>query len=287
MSTFNPLARQTIQGVWVQDQFQLLDRLYGTAGVRWDDTSKAGPAQTYRVTGLYRIDETGTGLHGSIGTGFRQPSLAENLFAFGNPNLRPERSKGWDCGLRQQIWDNAIAVDATYFRNDFRDLIVFNPLIPPFGQLDNISAARSSGVELSLLLQITPTLSANAAYTFDDTLSLDPRTPFFGEDLVRRPRNKVSLTVTQLLAGDTASVTLQMLYVGTRLDLGPLDPLTFDNTLLTLDQYTLLNLAANWTPSDCCELIFRLDNITNTEYEEVNGFGAPGFGMYGGVNLFW
>jgi vitamin B12 transporter len=50
------------------------------------------------------MPETGSRLHASIGTGFRAPSLAENLFAFGNPNLAPETSKGWDYGLEQSLW---------------------------------------------------------------------------------------------------------------------------------------------------------------------------------------
>ena len=126
ISSLNPLATQNIKGVWIQDAFQLGPNWFNTAGVRWDDASRAGSAQTYRVTSLYRIDPLGTAFHGSIGTGFRQPALAENLFAFGNPNLRPERSKGWDVGARQQIWGDAIYVDATYFRNDFVDLIIFD-----------------------------------------------------------------------------------------------------------------------------------------------------------------
>jgi len=35
------------------------------------------------------------------------------------------------------------------------------------------------------------------------------------------------------------------------------------------------------------QLFARLDNLTNTYYEEVNGFGVPGFGMYGGLNVTW
>jgi len=94
---------------------------------------------------------------------------------------------------------------------------------------------------------------------------------------VRRPRDKVSLTVTQAWFDSGSSVALQMLYVGERLDTG--------NNILA--PYTLLNLAVNQSMSDAITATLRLDNITNTEYEEVRGFGTPGFGMYAGVNVFY
>lgn len=269
VSSLNPAATQYIQGVWIQDAFQLGPNWFNTAGLRWDDTSRSGAAQTYRLTSLYRIDETGTGIHGSLGTGFRQPALAENLFQYGNPNLRPERSKGWDIGARQQIWEDAIYFDATYFRNDFRDLIVFD--FNTFS-LENVGRSRSSGVELTLQSLLTQQLSMNASYTFDNTLNLDT-----GTALLRRPRNKMLLSFTRLSEDGRSSVTLSTIYVGTRLDT--------NNS--TLGQYMLLNLSGTYQATERVQLFARLDNITNTFYEEVRGFGVMGFGMYSGLNVTW
>jgi len=52
-------------------------------------------------------------------------------------------ANGWDVGARQQIWGDSLYFDATYYRNDFRDLIVFD-----FTRLsmENVGRARSSGV---------------------------------------------------------------------------------------------------------------------------------------------
>jgi vitamin B12 transporter len=265
----NPQQSQDVKGVFIQDQFELWDRFFGTAGARWDDTSRAGPAQTYRVTGLYRIDETNTGLHGSIGTGFRQPALAENLFQFGNPNLRPEKSKGWDVGVRQGIWDDVLWCDTTYYRNDFIDLIVFD--FNTFS-LQNVGRARSSGVEMTLFAQLTECIVANVAYTLDDTLNLDT-----GNQLLRRPREKWTASFTRTMQGGRSGVTLSYLYFSNRLDTG--------NQILP--NYSLLNLSGNYWYNDRVELITRFDNLTNTEFEEVRGYGAPGFGAYGGFNVYW
>jgi vitamin B12 transporter len=140
------------------------------------------------VTGLYNIPATSSAIHSTIGTGFRQPALAENLFQFGNPNLRPETSKGWDAGFRQSIWDGVIVADATYYRNDFANLIIFD--FNTFA-LENVGRSRSSGLELSILLKISPLWTLNTQYTLDDTLNLDTNAA-----LLRRPRDKVSLTLT-------------------------------------------------------------------------------------------
>jgi vitamin B12 transporter len=161
-----------------------------------------------------------------------------------------------------------IVADATYFRNDFIDLIVFD--FNTFS-LQNVGAARSSGLELSLLVYLTETLTVNTVYTLDDTLNLDT-----GTALLRRPRDKASMTVTKTRPDINSSIALQMLYVGDRLD-----------TDTILDQYVVLHLAMNRRLTDALTATLRLDNITNTEYEEVLGFGTPGFGMYGGLNLFY
>ena len=268
-SSLNPQAAQNIKGVWLQDAFQIGPSWFNTAGFRWDDASRAGSAQTYRFTSLYRIDPIDAAIHGSLGTGFRQPALAENLFAFGNPNLRPERSKGWDIGARQQIWGDAIFFDATYFRNDFRDLIIFD--FNTFS-LQNVGRARSSGVELTLNSLLTQQLWMNVGYTFDDTLNYDT-----DNLLLRRPRNKALLSFTRTSADSRSAVTLSAIYVGERLDTG--------NNILR--QYMLLNMSGTYQATDRVQLFARLDNITNTFYEEVRGFGTPGFGAYGGLNVTW
>ncbi|ADB16724.1 TonB-dependent receptor plug [Pirellula staleyi DSM 6068] len=265
-STFDPRVTQNLKGAYIQDQFQLLPNWFTTAGVRWDDTSKAGTAQTYRVTSIYNFD-SGTSLHGSIGTGFRQPALAENSFGFFNPNLRPERSKGWDAGVRQELFGGAVVADATYFRNDFLDLIVINDT---FTALENVGAARSSGVELTLLVYIFEDLWVDASYTFDDTLNLDT-----GAQLLRRPEDKSSLSITRAWTDIGASATLQLIYIGDRADIGG----------VTLDSYYLLNASGRRKITENVEAFVRLDNITNESYEEVDAYNSVPFGAYGGLNF--
>ena len=156
-------------------------------------------------------------------------------------------------------------------------MFVFDPTSPTFGNLQNVGIARSSGVELSLLMYLTEELWINTYYTYDDTLDQDPNSFNFGNQLFRRPRDKVSMSITQVFPDYGANLTLQMLYVGDRID----------SDGLPLDPYITLNLAANAQLTDSLSAFLRFDNLTNQYYEEVRGFGSPLFGAYGGLNLVY
>lgn len=268
-STFDPLATQNTKGVFLQDQWQILENWYTSVGVRWDDNSRAGPAQTYRATTLYTLQPTNTDFHGTIGTGFRAPALAENLFAFGNPNLLPERSKGWDLGATQRFLDNRFSIDATYFRNDFTDLIVFD--FNTFS-LENIGNSRATGLELTSNWQVVENTNVYANYTLTNTKNLDTGLP-----LLRRPQDKATVGIDQYFLDRKARIGAYMLYVGQRLDTNNYE----------LAPYSVLNLNSSYYVNPRAELFARMDNVTNKFYEEARGYGVPGIAGYAGVNLVW
>ncbi len=268
-SEFQSRLAQTNTGVFVMDAFSLSDRWFATVGARWDDWNTAGTANTYRVTNLFRVEETGTAYHGSIGTGFRAPSLAENLFQFGNPDLLPERSKGWDVGVEQTFLDGRLLIDVTYFRNDLTNLIVFD--FNSFS-LENVGQARSTGVECVATWRPRQSTVVRANYTYTDTTNLD-----LGQQLLRRPRNKASLSIGQAFLQDRARVEMDMLFVGNRLD-------TRD---VTLQNYFIVNLGGTYDLNDHWTLFLRSANLLDEQYEEVNGYGTPGFAVYGGLDFLW
>ncbi len=251
-------------GVYVDEQIALFDRWYTTFGTRWDDYSSAGPAFTYRATSAFNIYETGTIFRATIGTGFRAPSLAENLFLYGNPDLLPEQSKGWDYGIEQLLVEGLV-VGATYFRNDFSDLIVYNPAA---FQIQNIGRAKSHGAEVYVQSQLTQIFSVTANYTRTDTKNL-----ITGEQLSRRPRDVASVALNAQFTPQ-ASITSYLLYVGTRPD-----------GRFELDDYVTLNLAGSYRISPRAEVFARVENVTNTMYEETFGYGVPAISGYFGVNL--
>ncbi|MBM4003728.1 MAG: TonB-dependent receptor [Planctomycetes bacterium] len=265
-------ASQNDAAVYLQDRMTFFERWTHTIGARWDDYNRAGPAQTYRYTSLLKLFDEQTSLHGSIGTGFRAPALAELLFQFGNPALRPETSKGWDVGIERRWLDDLIVTDLTFFRNDFQNLIVFD--LNSF-TLQNVGQARASGVEFSSALRLTDSTSLTGNYTFTDTVNLDS-----GTALLRRPRDKAGIGLDHRFNEQRTTLGLYAILVGPRFD-------TSAAGNVSLPRYTLLNLTGRHQWREHCELFARLDNVLNSHYEEVLGFGTPGFSAFGGVNLFW
>jgi len=274
-------AAQSLAGIYFQDQITVADRWFTTAAFRWDDHSVAGPASTYRVTTLYRTPNTGTAFHGSIGTGFRAPALAENMWAPVGVTLRPERSKGWDCGLEQRFGERLV-VDGTYFRNDFVDLIQLNPAT---WELENVGRAMSSGVEVTGRYRLNPwnVIAGNYTYTFTRDLTAgDPL--MSGQPLLRRPPHKASLGIHRDLYANRGKLYLDLLYVGPRDDID-YPPWPAPAARPVLREYCLLKLAGSYDLGERSQLFMRFDNVLNQDYEEVFGYNTARFSFFGGLKL--
>lgn len=272
-----PRSSQNTAGYFLQDQIRLWDRWFTTAGVRYDDNNRFGGKVTWRVTQLVAIDEIGMRLKGSYGTGFKAPSLYQ-LFApadpffgpIGNPDLKPETSRGWDAGFEQTLWDEQILFGASYFNNQFDNLIAFTT------GYQNIDSASSSGVES--FIEITPlenlTLRGNYTYTHtrDDSTGLPQ---------LRRPQNKGSVNINYRFL-QKAEVNLNVVIVGRRDDL---DFSSFPFNRVQLPGYTVVNLAGSYDITRYIKAFVRLDNVFDKQYEQVLGYGTSGIAAYGGIKL--
>jgi vitamin B12 transporter len=261
---FTPTA-QFSNGVFIENSFSINDEWFTNAGWRYDDFSRSGDRSTYRVTSRYAPKSTGTAFHGSIGTGFRAPALAEIAAGFGfNPNLRPEKSFGWDVGIEQQFLDGQAVLDVTYFRNDFTDLINFP--FPTF-VATNIDRAFSGGVEVLGSFEWDDQTSITASYTNTKTLDKTTQRP-----LLRRPRHKFNVGVNRRFLEDDANLSLNLRFNGDRPDFGTV-----------LDEAMVLDIAGSLQLTDRVKLFARVDNATDAEYEEVFSFQTARLSAYGGV----
>ena len=257
--------------LFVQSDWGLNEQWFVTAGYRHDDYSRAGAADTYRVTSRYIYDDAGSGLHGSYGTGFRAPALAENAIGFGfNPLLRPERSRGWDLGVEKRLFEGRLIVDATYFRNDLTDLINFD--LNTF-TLNNISTARTDGVELTSGFDLTETTRFTTSYTHQNTLNGDT-----GGPLLRRPRDLFNMRVSQMLLEERANVSFGGRYASTAVDFG-------STGLTTLHDYIVLDTSGWYQATKHVRVFARLDNLTDEDYREVFGYSTSGIAYYIGATV--
>ena len=108
-------------------------------------------------------------LRASYGTGFNAPSFLE-LYGVatgyvGNPDLEPERSRGGDAGIDWYLPNKRGTLSATWFQNDYTDLIVYNFNVYP-GTTVNVGRARTDGLELEAKLVLAAGFELHAAYTY-------------------------------------------------------------------------------------------------------------------------
>jgi vitamin B12 transporter len=276
ISVFPNKSANTI-GTFTEGQISLDNSFFGTLGIRYDHHNKFGSSFTYRFAPAYIIWATGTKFKATIGTGFKSPSLFY-LFdpSYGNPDLSPEKSFGWDTGIEQYFWSEGFSIGATYFFNKFTDMFGFDAVT--FKTI-NINKAETNGVEIFATAKPFTGLELKANYTYTNALDKSPGSADYNKKLIRRPTDKAGLYVSYTFI-DKFNLNTEVIYIGKRKDMN------FSTySRIELKDYTLINLAAHYNVLDFLRLNFRLDNLFDTDYEEVFGYATPGRSFYGGIGL--
>jgi len=262
---------------------QLAERFYYSLGLRQDNNDLFDDAATYRVTGAYLFREAGTRLHASLASGVTNPGFFE-LYGFfpgsfvGNPELEPEKSRGFDVGVQQSFWGGRGEVDLTYFDFDLQDEIVTIFDLSTFlSSVDNLDDdSRRKGVELGFSTQVAEWFSLSSAYTYTD--ARDPG----GLSELRRPEHVASLNATFTMSQGRGLLDVGLDYNGEQQDAEFI--FATPETSVTLDSYLLLNVAGSYRVSDQIRVHARLENVLDEDYEEVFSFRTPGFGAFAGIS---
>ena len=96
---------------------------------RVDDNSGFGTFFTYRAGAVYRLPSQ-TRIRASVGRAFKAPTFCEQFcnapFVVGDSTLQPERSTSWEVGLEQELVSQRLSIWATYFDQQFEDLILYD-----------------------------------------------------------------------------------------------------------------------------------------------------------------
>jgi vitamin B12 transporter len=259
----------------VELQSHLGEHFYSAVNVRYDDNERFGSKVTWRFAPAYVITESDTRFSASAGSGFKAPTLSELYQNFppyflANPDLKPETSTGYDLGVEQGLFNKAVQVGVTWFRNDIHDLITTDVTGTTYA---NVGRAVTQGAENFIAWQPLQALKLRADYTFtqaDDEI-LD-------EELLRRPKHKATLDANWQVT-DVFSLDSTLLYVGSWID-GNRD---FSIPRLTAPGYTTVNLAANFALNARWTLFGRIDNLFDRRYQDPVGFLQPALGVFAGV----
>jgi vitamin B12 transporter len=246
-------------------------------GGRLDHFNQSGDVWTYRFAGSYKFEKTNTTLHSSAARGFSPPSSQDKIFG-NNFGLEPEEVFGWDVGVEQRFYENRVSIGVTYFHNDLSNVVGFNGMFDTL----NLGAARTQGVELEVHATPITNLILSGAYTYLDTEKTSSADigPPLGSRLPRRPRNEIYISGSYLWFGKLRT-TLSAKWVNAREELNQ----NFIGPNFDIEDYTIVNFAAEYEINSRFSVFGRIDNLTNEQYAEVFGFPNLGRAAYGGVRM--
>ena len=197
---------------------------------------------------------------GAAGTAFRAPTFNDlyfpTQFGFsGNPNLEPERSRGFDAALRYRSGGTTVSLAA--FDNHIDDLIAVDPT---FSTVINVNRARIHGTTLTASQQ-WGVWRADLEWTHQS-----PRDADTGNLLVRRAQDHGRAG----LAYDAGvwQVGGDVVASSERFDSAANTPAS------RMGGYGLLSLYASWSVTRGFTLGARVLNATDKRYEIAQGYNT-------------
>ena len=231
----------------------------------YTDHQTAGSQLTWNLEYGYALSAR-TQVYGLTGSGFRAPDATDRYGFGGNPDLKPERSRNIEAGLRHTLGEKQ-TLEFSVFRNDISDLIEFVTLsYDPFaGENRNVAQARIEGIEAAWAY------AGGGWQARVEAIYQDPRNRQDDSVLLRRARE--SLTVSLARALGPVVLGFDMLATGDRKDFGYPQP-------VTLGGYVLANLTAQWQATRSLALVARVENLLNSQYELASTFNTPDRGVY-------
>ena len=268
--TVNDLHSRTTAG-YGMGSWDIGGRWFWTIGARYDHHQRFGNVVTQRITSAYLLDGIGLKLKGSLGTGFKAPTLNQLLHPkYGNPKLHPEKSSGWEIGFEESLFKSVVTAGLAYFDNQFTDLIVFQ-----VDSLRNVNRAVARGWEGTLEYR-AKVVSLAASYCYTHAFDKSDRSR-----LIRRPAHKADLTAT-CRPVKPLLVRMQVGYVGEREDI---DFTAYPEARVILNGYVLTNISATYDVTSNIHVSGRIENLSNQTYQEVYGYGTAKRAAYAGLSV--
>ncbi len=260
------------------------NRLLATdVAVRHDDYNRFVGETTVRASAIVTLAD-GVALTGSYGEGIAQPTFFD-LYGFfpgnfvGNPNLTPEKSRGYEAGVR--FTRNAFSAEVTAFSNRLRDEIVsvFDSATFLSSTANATGRSRRRGIEANVEVRPLAALRLTANYTY-----LDARDQQVAAGLtlreVRRPKHSGNVAADWTAGRLTLGASLS--YVGTRDDV---DFDQFPAPTVRLHDYVLGGARIAFAVTPQIEAFGRIENAFDSHYQDVVGYATPGRGVFGGVRV--
>lgn len=190
---------------YIQDEWQVNDKLLVIPSVRYDHDSSFGGEVTPKIGATYFISDHSR-IKANWGKGFKAPTISELYMAmhramggqtvnvYGNPDLKPEKSTSWDISFEAEKDNNFGKL--TYFNNDVKNLITTKQIGSSYydQRYINVDEAEIDGVEMEIGRNLDDKWTIKATSNWLDAID-----KVSGDRLDNRARN---MTTLQLLYDD-------------------------------------------------------------------------------------
>jgi vitamin B12 transporter len=235
------------------------------ANYRYEDYSDFGSEGTYFLG--YGYDLTGAWRFTlSRATAFRAPTFLDLDPAFGNPNLKPERSKTNEIGIQWASGPHRLRM--VWFDTEYEDAIVLDNLFVP----QNVQSASNEGIETSYS-GVLAGIDMRASLTLQDPVEQD-RTNVPPQQALRRAKTLAGLAAHRSFGA--LRMGAEWRYSGERRD----QSITNSTVTVFEPAYSVLNLMARYQFSKNLYFGARLENALDEDYRLVSGYNTAGRGLF-------
>lgn len=237
-----------------------------------DDGMKFAPL--YRISSTYNIKKIDLQIKAAAGNGALSPSLYQ-LYdpAFGNDTLKMQESFAYEIGFTNGLFNKIITYGLSWFDNYYNNMIMYGSYIDDNNQIKtgfyNETKTHTRGIETEININPVKYINFGTAYTWLQTFNVD------GNPLARRPEHQVSAYIN-IIPIENLKINIGLIYNGESV------ATIYEKSSIN-DDYVLLNANISYQINDNIQIYLKGTNLTNTEYEEIAGYGTKGIEIFAGL----
>lgn len=247
---------------YAQHEFQALENLLFTLGLRHDEYSTVGSSTPLRGALVYNPLRTGT-LKLLYGEAFRAPNVYEvnyedpDVGYKSNLDLKPETIRTMEVVWEQRLSEKLFGV-ISYYNYRVKNLI--DQTVDPadsLTQYQNVNKVHASGLEVELNLRSSTRMHWRLSYSIQDA-----EDAVIKQRLTNSPRHILQLAVSSAPLSPLRA-TAEMKYESSRR--------TVRETATRAYLLTNLNLITTHSFHKHLELSFQINNLLNESYQTPGG----------------
>lgn len=228
----------------------------------------------YRISSVYDITPVDLQIKAAAGNGAMSPSLYQ-LYdpVFGNSSLKLQESFAYEAGFTHGLLDKMIVYELSWFDNYYNNMISYGSYINENNTIKtgfyNEARTHTRGIEAEFKINPVKYIDFGAAYTWLQTFNID------GNPLARRPEHQVTAYIN-IIPIKALKINIGFIYNGESV------ATIYENSSLN-DDYFLLNANISYQINDNIQVYIKGTNLTNTQYEEIYGYGTKGIEIFAGL----